>query len=133
MNPFLKTITYLVYHPRYIIRSRAYIFNVSYTYIRHNFVGAIRILSVKICINPYPSSMHRDTFHEIRIAIWRKIATLRNKNRQPAAKTRCWNRNSISSKPELCVTWRDSRITWYASDKSNVLHDTKSPVLQKFN
>ena len=26
---------------------------------RHNFVGGIRIFSVKICINPYPSSMHR--------------------------------------------------------------------------
>ena len=26
---------------------------------RHNFVGEIRIFSVKICINPYPSFMHR--------------------------------------------------------------------------
>ena len=25
----------------------------------HNFLGGIRILSVKICINPYHSSMHR--------------------------------------------------------------------------
>ena len=26
---------------------------------RHNFFGGIRIFSVKICINPYPSSMHQ--------------------------------------------------------------------------
>ena len=26
---------------------------------RHNFVGEIRIFSLKICLNPYPSFMHR--------------------------------------------------------------------------
>ena len=26
---------------------------------RHNFVGEILIFSVKLCINPYPSFMHR--------------------------------------------------------------------------
>ena len=39
---------------------------------RHNSVGEIRIFSVKICINPYPSFMHqciaktftRDTYHD---------------------------------------------------------------------
>ena len=30
-----------------------------FTQTRHNFVGEIRIFSVKICINPYPSFMHR--------------------------------------------------------------------------
>ena len=45
---------------------------------RHNFSGEIRIFSVKICINPYPSFMHR--------CIAKTIAILCNKNQQPAAK-----------------------------------------------
>ena len=55
---------------------------------RHNFVGEIRICSVKIRINPYPSFMHRciaKTFTRCD-AVCQKIATLCNKNRQPAAK-----------------------------------------------
>ena len=58
---------------------------------RHNFVGEIRIFSVKICINPYPSFMHRciaKTFTRFisRCGLPNKIVTLCNKNRQPAAK-----------------------------------------------
>ena len=34
---------------------------------RHNFVGEIRIFSVKICINPYPSFMPRENVHAIHI------------------------------------------------------------------
>ena len=56
---------------------------------RHNLVGEIRIFSVKICINPYPSLMHRciaKTFTRfISHAVCKKIATC-NKKRQPAAK-----------------------------------------------
>ena len=38
---------------------------------RHNFVGEIRIFSVKIRINPYPSfaSMYRENVHAIHIAM----------------------------------------------------------------
>ena len=32
--------------------------NCSISQTRHNFLGGNRIFSVKICINPYPSSMH---------------------------------------------------------------------------
>ena len=86
---------------------------------RHNFVGEIRISSVKICINPYPSLMHRciaKTFHVIyttTMQFAKQIATLCNKNQQPAAKMVLpanVNRKSISSKSEPYVTWRDIRI-----------------------
>ena len=57
---------------------------------RHNFVGEIRIFSVKICLNPYPSFMHRciaKTFMRfISRCSLHKIATLCNKNRPPATK-----------------------------------------------
>ena len=67
---------------------------------RHNFVGGIRIFSVKICINPYPSSMHRCiatlfTRFVSRCSL-QKIATLHNKNRQPVAKTRCYRTKNWS-------------------------------------
>ena len=60
-----------------------------HTQTRHNFVGEIRIVSVKICINPYPSFMHRcmaKTFKRF-MQFAKKIATLCNKNWHPAAKT----------------------------------------------
>ena len=62
------------------------------TQTRHNFVGEIRIFSVKTCINPYPSCMHRciaKTFTRLisRCSL-QKIATLCNKNRQPANQNR---------------------------------------------
>ena len=54
---------------------------------RHNFEGEIRIFSVKIRINPYPSFMHRfitkTSRDSYRDAVCKQIATLCNKNRQP--------------------------------------------------
>ena len=60
------------------------------TQTRHNFVGEIRSFSVKIRINPYPSYMHQciaKTFTRFisRCSFCKKIATLCNKNRHPAA------------------------------------------------
>ena len=49
----------------------------------HNLLGGIRIFSVKICINPYPSSMHRciATFFTrfVSRCSLQKIATLRRR------------------------------------------------------
>ena len=58
---------------------------------RHNFVGeipVIRIFSVKICINPYPSFLCIDVSRKrsYRDAVCKQIATLCKKNQQPAAK-----------------------------------------------
>ena len=65
---------------------------------RHNFVGEIRIFSVKIRINPYPLFMHRciakrsrDSYRD---AVCKKISTWCIINRQPAAKNK--NRSFIS-------------------------------------
>ena len=66
---------------------------------RHNFVGEIRIFSVNICINPYPSFMHRCRAYTIAKTFTRfisrcslqKIATLCNIFRQPAAKNQNWS------------------------------------------
>ena len=46
----------------------------------------------------FDASMYLDTFHEIRIAMQfaKKTATLRNKNRQPAAKTWCYRTKNWS-------------------------------------
>ena len=74
---------------------------------RHNFVGEIRICSVKIRINPYHSYIcinvsrkrSRDSYHDAVFA--KKIATLCNTNRHPAAK---------KTKSELYFTGRDRRI-----------------------
>ena len=54
----------------------------------HIFVGEIRIFSVKIRINPYPSFMHRcsENARARFISVYNKIAILCSTNRQPAAK-----------------------------------------------
>ena len=88
-------------HSAYLVNKTKFM----YSQTRHNFVGGIRILSVKICINPYPSSMHRciaTLFMRFvsRCTFCKKIATLSNKNRHPAAKTRVpkknWSRRNWS-------------------------------------
>ena len=58
------------------------------TQTHHNFVGEICIFSVKSCINPYPSFMHRCIAKKFKrfMQFAKKIVSLCNKNRQPAAK-----------------------------------------------
>ena len=89
---------------------------------RHNFVGEIRIFSVKICINPYPSFLCID--------VSRKRSNIAM---QFAKKSRhCVNKSTASSKEppksELYVTWRDSRIRPTLLIDIHAPRETKSPV-----
>ena len=92
---------------------------------RHNFVGEIRIFSVKICINPYPSFVHRfDEYRKrsrdsYRHAVDRKLRHCVIKIDSQQQRTKIGTLGPY-------FTWRDSRIRptqWtYASTRSIVLH-----------
>ena len=92
---------------------------------RHNFVREIRIFSVKIRINPYPSFMHRciaKTFMPIHI-----VMQFAKESRHCVIKITA---SSKEPKSERYVTWRDSRIrTTPLIDLVNCAPpETKSPV-----
>ena len=77
-----------IFFPKTIMTFRPIAYNMQ---TRHTFVWEIRIFSVKIyqSVSCTDVSRHfsRDSYRDV---IWQKIVTLRNNNRWPAAKTRCF-------------------------------------------